>query len=109
MAAWKACSTLLLLALGCHAETGQNAWLRYQPKSAEVPAVVSVLNHRDLTLTAQHELVSGLKSMTQGRQSNLSWLQLIHIAISVLARAALIHLHLRVPHWPWRRIKRRDQ
>ena len=64
MAAWKGCSTLLLLALGCHAETGQNAWLRYQPKAAEVPAVVSVLNHRDLTLTAQHELVRGLKSMT---------------------------------------------
>jgi alpha-glucuronidase len=54
----------ILLALSCYAETGQNAWLRYEPAPAGVPAVVSILNHRDLTLTAQRELVRGLCGLT---------------------------------------------
>jgi alpha-glucuronidase len=55
---------LFLLALAARAETGRDAWLRYEPVPANVPSEVAIVHDTPLARTAQHELVRGLRSMT---------------------------------------------
>jgi alpha-glucuronidase len=58
--------SLLLLAAGAHAETGRDAWLRYEPiaNPPDLPAVVATTRDTPLARTAQHELVRGIRAMT---------------------------------------------
>ena len=67
------CVWLLLVFVGCSAwaETGQDAWLRYQPLGPELaktysslPAQTAVLGDSLPLQSAQRELISGLKGMT---------------------------------------------
>ena len=57
---------LFLLALALHAETGYHAWLRYAPLEAApaLPAVVVVAEESPLALSAQQELIRGVRGMT---------------------------------------------
>jgi alpha-glucuronidase len=58
---------LLGTVLGLHAETGRQAWLRYEPLSGpppNLPAVVTVMSDSPVLRTAQQELIRGLRGMT---------------------------------------------
>src|SRR5215831_12804548 len=59
---------LLLLGavLSLHAETGRDAWLRYElsPTPPNLPAVVTVIGDSPVLRTAQQELIRGLRGMT---------------------------------------------
>jgi alpha-glucuronidase len=59
-------SLLLLAALALHAETGANAWLRYEPLAnpPALPAVVAIATDAPLLRTAQQEIIRGLRGMT---------------------------------------------
>src|SRR5579862_3273252 len=57
----------ILLAAALHAETGYQAWLRYAPlegAAPSLPAVVSVAGDSPLAVSAQQELIRGLRGMT---------------------------------------------
>jgi len=56
----------LLLAVGLHAETGEQAWLRYAPveKPPALPAVVVVQGDSAVMLNARDELIRGIRGMT---------------------------------------------
>ena len=59
--------TLLFVAvLNLHAETGYQAWLRYEPSPTplNLPAVVTVAGDSPVLRTAQQELIRGLRGMT---------------------------------------------
>ncbi len=55
-----------LLITSVHAESGYNAWLRYQPldKPPALPAVVSIANDTPILRSAQSEIIRGLRGMT---------------------------------------------
>ncbi len=55
-----------LLIAPANAESGYNAWLRYErvERPATLPAVVSILNDTPIMRSAQAELVRGLRGMT---------------------------------------------
>src|SRR5215831_14749830 len=59
---------LLLLGavLSLHAETGRDAWLRYElsPTPPSLPAVVAVIGDSPVLRTAQQELIRGVRGMT---------------------------------------------
>ena len=53
------------MAAALYAETGYDAWLRYVPvPNLTVPAVVAALDDSAVTLSAQAELIRGLRGMT---------------------------------------------
>jgi alpha-glucuronidase len=56
----------LLVALTASAETGRDAWLRYERLASppDLPSVVAVVQDSPLARTAQHELVRGIRAMT---------------------------------------------
>lgn len=56
---------VFLLAIALHAETGRDAWLRYSPQTVEnLPAVIAITSNSPLLITAQDELVRGVREMT---------------------------------------------
>jgi alpha-glucuronidase len=57
---------MVLAALAVHAETGANAWLRYERLASPpaLPAVVATATDAPLLRTAQQELIRGLRGMT---------------------------------------------
>jgi alpha-glucuronidase len=59
-------SSLLLLAASLHAESGYDAWLRYErlDNPPALPAVVTILGDSPVTRSAQDEIVRGLTGMT---------------------------------------------
>ena len=58
--------SFLVIAVSAHAESGYDAWLRYQrlEKPPVLPAVVTTLNDSTLARSAQAEIVRGLRGMT---------------------------------------------
>ena len=56
----------LFLTLALHAESGHDAWLRYEPlvSPPQLPAVVSVGGHSLVLRTAQQDLIRGVRGMT---------------------------------------------
>lgn len=59
-------AVVCVLAASLHAESGYDAWLRYErvPGDVDVPAVVTILNDSEVTRSAQAELIRGLRGMT---------------------------------------------
>jgi len=59
-------SLLLFTAIALHAETGANAWLRYErlANPPSLPAVVATIGNEPLLRTAQQEIIRGLRGMT---------------------------------------------
>jgi alpha-glucuronidase len=57
---------IFLLALALHAETGREAWLRYErlAETPPLPAVVATTGADPLLATAQQELIRGLRGLT---------------------------------------------
>jgi alpha-glucuronidase len=57
---------LFTAVLGLHAETGSQAWLRYEPLAAPpaLPAVLAVPAGSAVLVSAQQELVRGIRGMT---------------------------------------------
>jgi alpha-glucuronidase len=64
----RSCRNLLLLlaAVALHAETGAEAWLRYErlANPPQLPAVVAIQGGGPLLRTAQQEIIRGLRGMT---------------------------------------------
>jgi alpha-glucuronidase len=56
----------LLLATTLHAETGRDAWLRYQPlqTAPPLPAVLTTIGESDIVRTARDEMLRGIRGMT---------------------------------------------
>ena len=56
----------LFLTLALHAESGHDAWLRYEPlvSPPQLPAVVSMAGDSQVLRTAQQELIRGVRRMT---------------------------------------------
>jgi alpha-glucuronidase len=53
----------LVIAAGLRAETGYDAWLRYAPRSANVPAVVSTLGNSTVLESARSEMIRGVRGV----------------------------------------------
>ena len=56
----------VLLTFAARAETGRDAWLRYEPLAnpPDLPAVAAIAQDTPLARTAQHELARGIRAMT---------------------------------------------
>src|ERR1700731_751195 len=56
----------LLLAATLHAETGRDAWLRYQSlqTAPPLPAVLTTIGESDVLRTARDEMIRGIRGMT---------------------------------------------